>query len=249
MQKNRKLRRDTRRISVSSCSAARKLIRHDVAPDRVKSAPTHHQNAPGKSKPLRIFLADDHVLFRELINALLAAEPGFYEIVGEAGTAQATIEGCRDLKPDLLILDINLPGQSGIEAMPELKRLSPSTRILLCSGSVNEQQIVTALRTSADGFMEKTSDRHEFLAAVKRVSSGENYFCARSSRLLSGVARGLHASSGDVPDISPREREILTLIASGRTSKEIASALFISTFTVDTHRRNLMAKIGAHRQR
>ncbi len=75
--------------------------------------------------------------------------------------------------------------------------------------------------------------------------NGENYFCARSSRLLSEVARGLHPSSGDAPDISVREKEILTLIANGRTSKEIASALFISTFTVDTHRRNLMAKIGA----
>ncbi len=94
--------------------------------------------------------------------------------------------------------------------------------------------------------MEKTSDRQEFLDAVARVSAGENYFCARSSRLLSEVARGLHASTGDAPGISPREKEILILIAGGRTSKEIAGALFISTLTVDTHRRNLMAKIGAH---
>lgn len=212
----------------------------------MKSAVKDKESKTGKRKPLRVFLADDHVLFRELLSELLAADSGSYEIVGEAGTAKATIDACRNLKPDLLILDINLPGQSGIEATPELKRLCPSTRILLCSGSVNEQQIVTALRSNVDGFMEKTSDRQEFLSAVSRVSSGENYFCARSSRLLAEVARGLHASSGDAPDISPREREILTMIAAGHTNKEIATALSISTFTVDTHRRNLMAKIGAH---
>ncbi len=211
----------------------------------MKSAVQDKQTETGKRKPLRVFLADDHVLFRELISALLAAETDSYEIVGEAGTAKAAMEACRTLKPDLLILDVNLPGQSGIEAAPELKQLCPDTRILLCSGSVNEQQIVTALRTNVDGFMEKTSDRQEFLTAVARVSSGENYFCARSSRLLSEVARGLHVSSGEAPDVSPREREILTMIAAGHTSKEIGTALFISTFTVDTHRRNLMAKIGA----
>lgn len=212
----------------------------------LKPAVKNRQSESGKRKPLRVFLADDHVLFRELLSELLAAESRSYEIVGQAGTAKAAMEACRTLKPDLLILDINLPGQSGIEAMPEIKRLCPFTRILLCSGSVNEQQIVTALRSNVDGFMEKTSDRQEFLAAVARVSAGENYFCARSSRLLSEVARGLHPSSGDAPDISPREREILSMIANGRTSKEIASALFISAFTVDTHRRNLMSKIGAH---
>jgi DNA-binding NarL/FixJ family response regulator len=208
-----------------------------------RSLPAPHLS-PG-NRELRVFLADDHVLFRELLSELLAAESASYQIVGQAGTAKGAIDACRTLKPDLLILDINLPGQSGVDAMPELKRLCPDTRVLLCSGSVNEQQIVTALRTSVDGFMEKTSDRQEFLAAVARVSAGENYFCARSSRLLSEVARGLHPNSGDAPDISGREKEILTLIANGRTSKEIASALFISIFTVDTHRRNLMAKIGA----
>ena len=195
---------------------------------------------------MRVFLADDHVLFRELISELLGGDRRSYEIVGQAGTAKATLDACRTLQPDLLILDINLPGQSGIEAMPELKRLCPATRILLCSGSVNEQQIVTALCTNVDGFMEKTSDRQEFLTAVARVSSGENYFCARSSRLLTEVVRGLRPGAGVARDISPREGEILTLIANGRTSKEIASTLFISTFTVDTHRRNLMSKIGAH---
>ncbi len=201
--------------------------------------------ANGTQRCLRIVLAEDHAFVRELIHELLSREP-HYQVVAEASTAKEAISACQQFSPDILILDINLPGESGLEAIPKLKRLCPKTRILLCSGSVTEQGIVAALRTGADGFMEKTHSRSVFLEAVGRIAEGKHYFCTRSTKLLAEMARGLHPEAKEeASELTAREKEIVALIARGCTNKEIACKLHIAVGTVDTHRTNLMRKLGA----
>ena len=198
------------------------------------------------ARPLRIVVVDDHVFMRELIGEMFTRQRARYTVLASVGTAAAAIAACAEFLPDLVILDINLPDQSGIEAAPAIQRVSPGTHILLCTAFATEDRIVDALRVGAKGFVEKTNTWDDFLVAVDRVGRGEQYFSAKSSGLLplkngavsarpSGLARA---------QLSPREEEVMRLIAQGSTSKEIAGRLFISVATVETHRTNLMSKLG-----
>ena len=143
-----------------------------------------------------------------------------------------------------------MPGRSGVDAVPEIKKVSPKTRILLCCGTVTERELLAALQAGADGFMEKTSSGTEFLDAIERVARGENYLCPKSVNILSGVMRKAPgergAGSARKNSLTAREKEIMGLIVGGQSSKEIATKLFLSLATVETHRANLMTKIGAH---
>jgi DNA-binding NarL/FixJ family response regulator len=196
--------------------------------------------------PLRLVIVDDHEFMRELVAEKLLQCAGRYQIVAEMKNAAGAIAACRAHSPDLLILDINLPGQSGLEALPEIRRVSPKTRVLLCSGSVTDKGLVAALRSGAHGFVEKTNKWTAFMEAVERVGKGENYFCARSAKVLSQIAHGLHEELASMPKtlLSRRELEVLRLIATGLSNKQVAAKLFLSVTTVDNHRSNLMKKLG-----
>lgn len=196
---------------------------------------------------MRIVVVDDHAFMRELICRTLARQSSRYKVLGEAGNAAEAIAACAQHTPDLLVLDVNLPGQTGIEVVPELKRLFPSMHILLCSAFAVEDRIPDAMRCGADGFVEKTSTWHDFLDAVDRVSHGERCFRSSSAGLHTPQIAERAAPTLDArPPLSPREREVLLLIAEGSTSKEIAARLHISVQTVETHRCNLMSKLGVH---
>jgi DNA-binding NarL/FixJ family response regulator len=185
----------------------------------------------------RVAVVDDHAFMRDLIARELTRSDKPYEVVAAVGTAAEAISICRRLKPDLLVLDIKLPDQTGVAAVPHIRRASPATRILLCTAFPTEDWISEADRCGADGFVEKTNTWDDFLLAVDRVSRGQRYFCSGGApRLENGGKPGL--------ELTPREREILKLIADGMTTKEIAARLFISIPTVETHRANLMAKTG-----
>ncbi len=199
-----------------------------------------------KSRPLRIVVVDDHVFMRELISSTLNRQEAAYEVVASVGSAAEAVRACAEFRPNLLILDINLPDQSGIDIVPEIKRASPDTHVLLCTAFPTEDRLVDALRAGAKGFVEKTNTWDDFLGAVDRVGRGEQYFSSKSSG-VSPLPRPLltqRASRYIGVPLSPREEEVLRLIALGKTSKEIASQLFISVATVDTHRTNLMGKLG-----
>lgn len=206
--------------------------------------------ATNERKRLRVVIADDHVLMRELLVTMMSQESPCCEVVAEVGTAAQAIKTCRALAPDLLVLDVNMPGMTGVEAVPLIKENAPGTRILLCCGTVNERELLTALKAGADGFMEKTNSRSTFLEAVERVARGENYLCTKSINVLSHVLRKTTATEGMGRDgqtpLTKREKEIISLIAEGLSSKEIATKLFLSLATVETHRANLMTKIQAH---
>ena len=195
--------------------------------------------------PLSVVVVDDHRFMRELISTMLRRQDRFYDVVAEGGDARAALEACERLKPDLLILDINLPDESGIDAVAKLKRASPRTRILLCTAYVTDDRVLDALRSGAHGFVEKTNTWKDFIDAVKRVGGGEHYFCAQGNGALSDIPLSARKQIGpaSTAGLSPREKEVLTLIAHGGTSKEIAQELGISVGTVDTHRTNLMKKL------
>jgi DNA-binding NarL/FixJ family response regulator len=187
----------------------------------------------------RVAVVDDHAFMRDLISRELTRSDKHYDVVAAVGTAADAVAVCRRLAPNLLVLDINLPDRTGVAAVPDIRRASPATRILLCTAFPKQDWLGEASNCGADGFVEKTNTWDDFLVAVDRVSRGQRYFCS---------AGDPRRQSDGKPNVrlTPREREILKLIAGGLTTKEIAARLFISVPTVETHRANLMGKTGAH---
>jgi DNA-binding NarL/FixJ family response regulator len=197
-------------------------------------------------RPLRIVVVDDHVFMRDLITGMLQRQDGSYEVLASVGSAAEAVEAVAEHVPDLLILDINLPDRSGVDAVPDIQRASPRTHVLLCTAFPTEDRIIDALRVGAKGFVEKTNTWDDFRAAVDRVGRGERYFSSRSTDVIppkNGGATPVAGRSLRGP-LSPREHEVIKLIALGSTSKEIAAKLFISPATVETHRTNVMSKLG-----
>lgn len=205
-----------------------------------------HNDGARDDQPLSIVVVDDHQFMREVISAMLARQGARYKVVAEAGDAGAAVAATQKLAPDLLILDINLPDISGIDAVPKLQQVSPHTRILLCTAGVTDERILDALRSGANGFVEKTNTWDDFIHAIERVAAGEHYFCARSSAALAQYSQngGRPAGAKQTAHLTVREKEVLALVARGDSSKEIAHTLGVSVGTVDVHRANLMKKLG-----
>jgi DNA-binding NarL/FixJ family response regulator len=182
---------------------------------------------------------DDHAFMRDLISRELTRSTRRYNVVAAVGTAAEAIAACRRFEPHVLVLDINLPDRTGVAAIPDIRRASPATRILLCTAFPKEEWFHKASTCGADGFVEKTNTWDEFMVAVERVNGGQRYFCSGG-----GASSDRQGNEKMALRLTPREREILKLIASGMTTKEIAAQLFISVPTVETHRANLMTKTG-----
>lgn len=195
--------------------------------------------------PIRIVVVDDHIFMRDLISATLNRHGTQYNVLASVGTAAEAIEACQKFTPDLLILDINLPDQSGIDIVPTIKEVSPGTHVLLCTAFANTERLADAFRAGAKGFVEKTNSWDDFLGAVDRVARGEQYFSSQTNGVKPLPRSALPERQKRYQGVlSPREQEVLRLIAEGCTSKEIAAKLFISVATVETHRTNLMSKLG-----
>ena len=209
----------------------------------VLEKPLPRPRITAKAKPISIVVVDDHRFMRELISAMLAAHKARYHVVAERGDVATAIQACQELAPDLLILDINLPDGSGINAVPQIRKLAPKTRILLCTAFVTDDRVIEALRSGAHGFVEKTNSWDDFINAVQRVSRGEHFFSSKNSSAGSESPSSGNRRSFTAIPLSPREKQVLTLIAQGESSKEIATRLHIGVGTVDTHRARLMAKL------
>lgn len=202
------------------------VLRDPPAPTSVRTQP-------------RVAIVDDHTFMRDLMARELTRSAKRYNVVATVGTAADAVAVCRRFEPNLVVLDINLPDRTGVAAVPEIRRASPTTRILLCTAHAKEDWIGQASTCGADGFVEKTNSWDDFMLAVERVSAGQRYFCSSGG---SAAARQTRERATSL--LTPREKEILKLIARGLTTKEIAAQLFISIPTVETHRANLMTKTG-----
>jgi DNA-binding NarL/FixJ family response regulator len=197
---------------------------------------------------LSIVLADDHTILREGLRALLTADPNF-EIVGEASDGREAVRCVEKLGPDLLLMDLSMPRMSGMDAIREIKKRYPETKIIALTVHKTEEYLLTTLKAGADGFVLKDATHDELLMAINNVMSGKSYLSPGvSEKIIEGYLQGKKStqSLSSWESLSQREREVLKLIAEGYKNKEIAEDLCISLKTVEKHRANLMKKLDLH---
>ena len=192
--------------------------------------------------PARLLIADDHQLFRDGIKALLP--PGEFEVVAESADGQETIRLARRLQPDVALLDVSMPSLNGVDAARELLRVSPGSRVVLLTMHKDNAYLVEALRAGVRGYVLKSQPTAELLHALREVARGEVYLAPGFWRTL--VESYQNGEDMVLDPLSPREREVLQLVAEGKTTKEIASTLGISFKTAETHRANIMGKLDIH---
>jgi DNA-binding NarL/FixJ family response regulator len=200
------------------------------------------------NKKFRIIIAEDHTILREGLRSLLSSSPDF-EIVGEAEDGREAVRCVEKLKPDLILTDLSMPRMNGMDAICEIKRRSPETKILVLTVHKTEEYILAALQAGADGYLLKDSTHAELLMAVRHVLSGKHYISPGiSDKVLEGYLEGRKTlkTRTSWETLTHREREILKLIAEGYKNKEIANDLCISVKTVEKHRANLMEKLNLH---
>ncbi|MBN2493970.1 MAG: response regulator transcription factor [Deltaproteobacteria bacterium] len=192
-------------------------------------------------KQIRVLLVEDHTIVRQGLRALIEGS-GEAEVVGEAADGRAGIDLAERLRPDVVIMDLSMPGLNGVDATERIVR-SGSSRVLALSMHTGEEYVRPAVRAGVSGYLVKGSDLSDLLAAIKAVAAGEAFFSPAVARIVLDCAR---PAVGEQPALTGREREILQLVAEGRTSKEIAGLLHISAKTVEGHRGKIMQKLGIH---
>ncbi len=195
--------------------------------------------------PIRIFLADDHAVLRAGLKSLLNAEADM-EVVGEAGDGNSCIEAVVAMKPDVVLLDVNMPDCNGLEALPEIRRKAPDSRILILTMHDDAEYLRKALALGSAGYILKQSADTELLSAIRTVYNGGVFLHPGHTRIL--LEDALRASTPHPVDdplgiLSDRELEVLHKIALGHTNKEIAEMLFLSVKTVETYKARVMQKL------
>jgi DNA-binding NarL/FixJ family response regulator len=195
-------------------------------------------------RPIRIVLVDDHVILRDGLQSLLEIEADF-QIVGHAGSFDEGREVTASLKPDLVITDIRLAGDSGLKLIPELKALDPGVKALILSAHCNDEYVRAALAAGADGYMLKETSREELAKGIRAVVAGKQYLCSEvTTRVVSGfMDKDEDQRRRKASPLTDRETEVLTMIATAMSTKEIARKLDLSVKTVEKHRSNLMNKL------
>lgn len=192
---------------------------------------------------IRILLADDHTVVRQGFRLILSAQPDM-EIVGEAGNGREAVELAEKLHPDLVVMDVAMPELNGIEATRRLASSAPRTRVLALSMHKDSVYVREILRAGARGYLLKDSIDSDLLAAVRAVARGEGYLSpAVSEAVLSDYRRHV---TDPIDLLTSREREVLQMIAEGKTNKEIAAVLNLSVYTIDAHRGRIMEKLNLH---
>jgi DNA-binding NarL/FixJ family response regulator len=195
----------------------------------------------------RVIIADDHPLFRQGIRSLIEKDADI-EVVGEAGDGFELLEMIKRISADLVIMDIAMPKIQGLDATHEVKKVSPQTSVLILTMHNSKQYLYHAMSVGADGYLLKEDAHDDLVTAIRTIQRGKFYISPlvadQVTDLLVLKSRGANL---DHDPLSPREREVLKLVAEGRSSKEIAQVLFISTMTVQNHRANIKRKLNLRR--
>jgi DNA-binding NarL/FixJ family response regulator len=200
--------------------------------------------AAGRHGAIRVLVADDHAIVRTGIRHVLDSQPGF-TLVADAANGTDALAMALELRPDVAVLDISMPGLSGIQVAAELHRRSPETKVLILSMHDNAEYVLESLRAGAHGYLLKDSAAEELGDAIRSICRGQAYFSPSVARQLGAVVRGeLAERSGPLGQLTVRERQVLTGIARGQTNKAMAQELGISHRTVESHRETLMRKLG-----
>jgi two-component system response regulator NreC len=198
-------------------------------------------------KQARILIAEDHTILRQGLQALLSSNPEF-EVVGEAEDGREAIRCVEKLRPDLVLMDLSMPRMNGTEAVEEIKKRHPETKVLVLTVHKSEEYILATLQAGADGYVLKDVTHVELMLAIKSVLAGKAYLSPEiSDKVIEGYLEGRRPKSKSSWDtLTQREREVLKMIAEGHKNKEIAEHLCISSKTVEKHRANLMQKLNLH---
>ena len=199
-------------------------------------------------KKLRILLADDHIVMRTGLRALLERQSNL-EVVGESENGREAIELVTSLKPDVVVMDVGMPGLNGIEATKTIVDRHSSPAVVILSMHADESYVMRALKAGARGYLLKDSAAADLIGAIQAVSQGRSFFSPKVSRILAEDYVRILKQKGDVDTydlLTGREREILQLLAEGKANKEVAAALNISPYTVETHRSHILQKLNLH---
>lgn len=201
------------------------------------------------SSVIRIVVADDHAVVREGVRRVLADEPGF-SVVGEASSGGEVLRVIEETRPDVVLLDLGLPDIGGLEIVSRLRQEGSRPRVLILSMHDEKEYVVRAVGSGVDGYLLKDEAEPKMLReAVRAVYGGDSYFSVTAAAALAGAVRSQTAASLEpdpLDELTDRETEVLCLVASGHTNKEMAAQLGISRRTVETHRENLMRKLSIH---
>ena len=200
------------------------------------------------SEPLtRVMLVDDHSLVREGLRHVLAATPGV-EIIAEAGDGETALRLAAEIKPDLVVMDLSMPGMGGLEVTTRLRELLPQVKVLILSVQDHPEYVLGAVRAGAQGYLRKDTSPAELREGLRAVARGESYFSPPVARHLTNAVRGEAEDTTDpgqrLARLTPREREVLIGIAGGETSRAMAARLGISPRTIETYREGLTRKLG-----
>ncbi|MCC7490906.1 MAG: response regulator transcription factor [Fimbriimonadaceae bacterium] len=195
---------------------------------------------------IRVLLADDHQLLREGIRGLLA-QAGDMQVVGEAEDGREAQRLARELRPDVVVIDITMPNLNGTEATRQILEASPQTKVVALSMHSDRRSVAGMLQAGAAAYVLKSGAFRDLVLAIQAVHGGQMYLSPRvAGTVVNDYLKHLAPAADSSPSLSPREREVVQLIAEGLTTKDIAERLFLSEKTIQTHRQNVMNKLGLH---
>ena len=200
---------------------------------------------------VRVMLADDHALLREGLAQIISSQPDF-DVVGQAGDGLEAVVKAQELKPDLILMDIQMPGMDGLEATRRIKQALPGTTIVVLTVREDDERLFTALKNGAQGYLLKDIRSQDMLAMLRGAMRGEAALSpSLAGRVLTEFRRISHFENpeGEESDLTEREQQVLAQVAQGATDKEVAEALTISLNTVKTHMRNILAKLQVSTRR
>ena len=198
-------------------------------------------------RPARILIADDHDIVRKGLRALVEEESS-WQVVADVQDGRSAVAKTQELKPDIAILDIAMPSLNGLDATKQIVKVNPDTKVLILTMHDSERLIQHVLNAGARGYLMKTDAGRDLVVAIRALLLGQTYFTQRVAQIVLDTFTGKKTttSEGDIQSLTAKEREVVQLLAEGKSSKEAADVLNVSTKTLETHRSNIMRKLGCH---